>query len=151
MSDTRCGKRRRESHKTLHIRFCLSRKERNVESVKNAKEERMRETQNAIQLIQAKLNEQLKIKLDALNGSAQHTKAIRTLSLKSFPIEQRLQFSHEIESIEQVLQDIEHRVSTSGKAEVICKQQDLLNAIQMIYRKPMTSFVTTPIPCDFPR
>ena len=63
---------------------------------------------------------------------------------------QRLQFSRETELIEHVLQDIEHRVSTSGKAEVILKQQDLLNLIQMIYRKPMTSFVTTPIPCDFP-
>jgi tripartite motif-containing protein 37 len=64
---------------------------------------------------------------------------------------QRLQFSRETELIEHVLQDVEYRVSTSGKAEVIGKQQDLLNSIQMIYRKPMTSFVTTPVPCDFPR
>ena len=69
----------------------------------------------------------------------------------SFVIVQRLQFSRETELIEHVLQDIEHRVSTSGKAEVILKQQDLLNSIQLICRKPMTSFVTTPIPCDFPR
>ena len=46
----------------------LLNQERNVESVKAAKEERMRETQNAMHIIQAKLNEQLKIKLDALNG-----------------------------------------------------------------------------------
>ncbi|CAF1166698.1 unnamed protein product [Rotaria magnacalcarata] len=105
--------------------------ERNVESVKAAKDERLRETRNAMHVMQAKLDEQLKIKLDALNG-------------------QRLQFSRETELIEHVLQDIEHRVSTSGKAEVIGKQQDLLNSIQMIYRKPMTSFVTTPVPCDFP-
>ena len=65
--------------------------------------------------------------------------------------DQRLQFTRETESIDNVLQEIEHRVSTSGKAEVIGKQQDLLGSIQMIYRKPMTSFVTTPIPCDFPR
>ena len=64
---------------------------------------------------------------------------------------QRRQFSRETESIEQVLQDIEYHVSNSGKAEVITKQQDLLTAIQTIYRKPMTSFVTTPVPCDFPR
>lgn len=64
---------------------------------------------------------------------------------------QRLQFSRETELIENVLQDIENRVSTSGKAEVIVKQQELLNSIQTIYRKPMTSFVTTPVPCDFPR
>ncbi|CAF0782676.1 unnamed protein product [Adineta steineri] len=105
--------------------------ERNVESVKAAKDERLRETRNAMHVMQAKLDEQLKVKLDALNV-------------------QRLQFSREIELIDHVLQDIEHRVSTSGKAEVIGKQQDLLNSIQMIYRKPMTSFVTTPVPCDFP-
>ena len=68
-----------------------------------------------------------------------------------FFVEQRRQFTCETESIENVLQEINHRVSTSGKAEVIGKQQDLLGSIQTIYRKPMTSFVTTPIPCDFPR
>ena len=66
-------------------------------------------------------------------------------------LEQRLQFSRETESIEHVLQQIEHRVSTSGKAEVIGKQQDLLSSIQTISRKPISSFVTTPIPSDFPR
>lgn len=119
-----------------------------MESVKAAKEERLRETRNAMHLMQAKLDEQLKIKLDALNGNvpSDHSTSAFLSSL-----EQRLQFTRETESIERVLQEIEHRVSTSGKAEVIGKQQDLLNSIQMIYRKPMTSFVTTPIPCDFPR
>ncbi|CAF4530792.1 unnamed protein product [Rotaria socialis] len=42
--------------------------ERNVESVKAAKDERLRETRNAMHVMQAKLDEQLKIKLDALNG-----------------------------------------------------------------------------------
>jgi hypothetical protein len=134
-------------------------------------------------VMQAKLDEQLKVKLDALNGT--YIKSIkkviyigilgevveRCLNMKekifSNPIicyfdfyiyichliylVQRLQFSRETELIEHVLQDVEYRVSTSGKAEVIGKQQDLLNSIQMIYRKPMTSFVTTPVPCDFPR
>jgi tripartite motif-containing protein 37 len=99
-------------------------------------------------VMQAKLDEQLKIKLDALNGILNIILNFNNLFLF---IVQRLQFSRETELIEHVLQDIEHRVSTSGKAEVIIKQQDLLNSIQMIYRKPMTSFVTTPVPCDFPR
>lgn len=117
--------------------------------MKVAKDERLRETRNAMHVMQAKLDEQLKIKLDALNGLFK----TRLLIPKLFPsiLAQRLQFSRETELIEHVLQDIEHRVSTSGKAEVISKQQDLLNSIQMIYRKPMTSFVTTPVPCDFPR
>lgn len=101
-------------------------------------------------VMQAKLDEQLKIKLDALNGILKII-LIKLLYLLFFVIVQRLQFSRETELIEHVLQDIEHRVSTSGKSEVILKQQDLLNSIQMIYRKPMTSFVTTPVPCDFPR
>ena len=101
-------------------------------------------------VMQAKLDEQLKVKLDALNGMyIDNMKKIIYSNL--FYLVQRLQFSRETELIEHVLQDIEHRVSTSGKAEVIGKQQDLLNSIQMIYRKPMTSFVTTPVPCDFPR
>jgi hypothetical protein len=36
--------------------------------VKSAKDERLRETRNAMHVMQAKLDEQLKIKLDALNG-----------------------------------------------------------------------------------
>lgn len=43
--------------------------ERNVESVKLAKDERLRETRNAMHVMQAKLDEQLKIKLDALNST----------------------------------------------------------------------------------
>lgn len=46
----------------------ISLQERNVESVKIAKDERLRETRNAMHVMQAKLDEQLKIKLDALNG-----------------------------------------------------------------------------------
>ena len=101
-------------------------------------------------VMQAKLDEQLKIKLDALNSTYPKSCSFETDLLFSI-LAQRSQFSRETELIEHVLQDIEHRVSTSGKAEVILKQQDLLNSIQMIYRKPMTSFVTTPVPCDFPR
>lgn len=127
-------------------------KERNVESVKAAKEERLRETRNAMHAMQTKLDDQLKIKLDALNGNEIFYYFHQISFFEHyFYIVQRLQFSRETELIEHVLQDIEHRVQTSGKAEVIIKQQDLLNSIQMIYRKPMTSFVTTPIPCDFPR
>ncbi|CAF0875972.1 unnamed protein product [Didymodactylos carnosus] len=104
--------------------------ERNVDNIKTAKDDRIRETRNAVHVMMARLDEQLKTKLDLLNS-------------------QRSQFSRETELIEHVLQDIEHKIKTSGKAEIISKQQDLLQSIQFIYRKPMTSFVTTPIPSDF--
>jgi hypothetical protein len=58
---------------------------------------------------------------------------------------------HETEIIEHALHDIEHRISNNGKVEVIDKQQDLLNSIQMICRKPITRFIKKSISCDFPK
>jgi len=43
-------------------------KERNVENVKIAKDERFREIRNSMHAMQAKLEEQFKNKLDVLNG-----------------------------------------------------------------------------------
>ncbi|CAF5217952.1 unnamed protein product, partial [Rotaria magnacalcarata] len=60
------------------------------------------------------------------------------------------QMTSQTEFIEHALHDIEHRLSSNGKAEVIEKQQDLLNSIQMIYEKSKTIFVPTPISNDFP-
>jgi hypothetical protein len=48
------------------LRFSL--KERNAENVNIAKGESLRETRNALHAIQAKLDEQFKTRLDALNG-----------------------------------------------------------------------------------
>ncbi|CAF1141811.1 unnamed protein product [Rotaria sp. Silwood1] len=105
--------------------------ERNVENVKAAKDERFREIRNVMYAMQAKLDEQCKIKLNILNA-------------------QRIKLSCESELIEKSLHDIEHRISNNGKAEVIDKQQDLLNTIKMICTKSETSFVPTSISYDFP-
>ncbi|CAF0974130.1 unnamed protein product [Adineta ricciae] len=111
--------------------ICLAQDvERNVENVKMAKDERYREIHNVMQTMQAKLEEQFKIKMDALNA-------------------QRTQLSEETELIEHTLHNIEVRLSNNGKAEVINKQQDLLESIQSICQKPMINYVTTPITCDF--
>jgi hypothetical protein len=50
------------------IDFFLFSKERNVENVKIAKDERFREIRNSMHAMQAKLEEQFKNKLDVLNG-----------------------------------------------------------------------------------
>ncbi|UJR08618.1 hypothetical protein I4U23_012877 [Adineta vaga] len=111
--------------------ICLAQDvERNVENVKLAKDERLREIHNVIQTMQMKLDEQYKIKMDVLDA-------------------QRSQLSDETELIERTLHNIEHRLSTNGKAEVINKQQDLLDSIQVICQKPMINYVTTPISSDF--
>lgn len=46
-----------------------------MENVKLAKEERCREIRNVTQAMQAKLEEQFKIKQDALDGKANRTRA----------------------------------------------------------------------------
>jgi hypothetical protein len=43
-------------------------KERNVEQVQAGRDERFREIRNSMHIMQDKLNEQVKNKLDALNG-----------------------------------------------------------------------------------
>lgn len=51
------------------MRMCLSFfQERNVESVKNAKDERVREIRNAVELMIARLDTQLKSKILTLMG-----------------------------------------------------------------------------------
>lgn len=112
-----------------------------------AKDERYREIHNVMQTMQAKLEEQFKIKMDALNGKINHVNC----SVYHYLLAQRTQLSEETELIEHTLHNVEVRLSTNGKAEVITKQQDLLESIQSICQKPMINYVTTPITCDFLR
>lgn len=115
----------------LIIYFCLS-KEKNVEKLKTTRDERCRELQNAMYTMQIKLEEQFQNKFDDLNGKM-------------------IQISCETELIEHTLHDIEYQISTTSKAEIISKQKDLLNSIKIICRKPITTFIPTPISYDFPR
>ncbi|CAF3122406.1 unnamed protein product [Rotaria socialis] len=105
--------------------------ERNFENVKVGKDERFREIRNVMYTMQLNLDEQFKMKLNTLNI-------------------QRTQMTSQTEFIEHALHDVEHRLSSNGKAEVIEKQQDLLNSIQMVYEKSKRIFVPTPISYDFP-
>ena len=57
--------------------------------MKVAKDERLRETRNAMHVMQAKLDEQLKIKLDALNGLFK----TRLLIPKTFPFDSSSTFA----------------------------------------------------------
>ncbi|XP_074643810.1 E3 ubiquitin-protein ligase TRIM37-like [Tubulanus polymorphus] len=104
--------------------------ERNVESVKNAKDERVREIRNAVELMIARLESQLKSKLLTLMG-------------------QRSQLTQETELIESVLQEVEHQLRCSSKNELIGKSLELLQMFTQVHRKPMASFVTAPVPADF--
>lgn len=104
--------------------------ERNVESVKNAKDERVREIRNAVELMIARLESQLKAKLMTLTG-------------------QRHQLTQETELLESLLLEVDHQKRSCSKQELIEKSNDLLQMFAQVHRKPMASFVTAPVPADF--
>lgn len=104
--------------------------ERNVESVRAAKDERVREIRNAVELMIARLDSQLKSKLLTLMG-------------------QKNSLTQETEQLESLLQEIEHQLHVCTKSELISKSAELLQMINQVHRKPMTSFVTAPVPADF--
>jgi tripartite motif-containing protein 37 len=106
--------------------------ERNVESVRAAKDERVREIRNAVELMIARLDSQLKSKLLTLMG-------------------QKNSLTQETEYLEALLQDIEHQLHTCTRSELIMKSGDLSRMIHQVRKKPMASFVTAPVPAVFQR
>ncbi|KAG9351869.1 hypothetical protein JZ751_023120 [Albula glossodonta] len=111
--------------------------ERNVEAVRGAKDERVREIRNAVEMMIARLDNQLKNKLITLMG-------------------QKTSLTQETELLESLLQEVEHQASfylpqlrSCSKSELISKSPEILLMFQQVHRKPMQSFVTTPVPPDF--
>ncbi|KAL3268426.1 hypothetical protein HHI36_007538 [Cryptolaemus montrouzieri] len=104
--------------------------ERNVESVRSAKDERVREIRNAVELMIARLDSQLKTKLLTLMG-------------------QKDSLTQETEQLEHLLHEVEHQLHSSTRSELITKSGELSRMIHSIRKKPMTSFVTAPVPADF--
>ncbi|XP_052214330.1 E3 ubiquitin-protein ligase TRIM37-like isoform X2 [Dreissena polymorpha] len=104
--------------------------ERNIESVKTAKDERVREIRNAVELMIARLESQLKSKLLTLMG-------------------QRGQLTQETEVLDTLIQKIESQVANSSKTDLIAKSDEFLTVFRQMHRRPMASFVTAPVPTDF--
>lgn len=104
--------------------------ERNVESVRAAKDERVREIRNAVELMIARLDSQLKAKLLTLMG-------------------QKSSLTQETEQLEALLQEIEHQLQTKRRSELIMHSVELSRMIHHVRKKPMASFVTAPVPADF--
>ncbi|KAG7209064.1 hypothetical protein KM043_015221 [Ampulex compressa] len=104
--------------------------EKNVESVRTAKDERVREIRNAVELMIARLDSQLKAKLLTLMG-------------------QKNSLTLETEQLEALLQEVEHQLHSCTRSELIIKSADLSRMIHQVRKKPMTSFVTAPVPADF--
>ncbi|GAB6030286.1 hypothetical protein CHUAL_005961 [Chamberlinius hualienensis] len=104
--------------------------EKNVESVRQAKDEKCREIHNAVELISNRLESQLKSKLLTLMG-------------------QKNSLTQETEQLETLLQELEQKLQSSSKSDLINSSHDLLQNIKQVYRKPMGSFVTAAVPADF--
>ncbi|VVC89753.1 unnamed protein product [Leptidea sinapis] len=104
--------------------------ERNVESVRAAKDERVREIRNAVELMISRLDSALKAKLLTLMG-------------------QKNSLTQETEQLEHLLQEVEHKLHTSTRSELITRSGELMQMIHQIRKKPMASFVTAPVPADF--
>nr|CAB3267241.1 ZF(Bbox/RING)-2 zinc finger protein [Phallusia mammillata] len=104
--------------------------ERNVESVRSAKDERVREIRNAVEMMIARLDGQLKSKLITLMG-------------------QKNQLTQETEMLESVLKEVEHQMGACSKSELIFRSHDMLEMFRAIHKKPMASFVSASVPPDF--
>lgn len=103
-----------------------------MESVRAAKDERVREIRNAVELMIARLDSQLKAKLLTLMG-------------------QKTSLTQETEQLEALLLEVEHQLHNSTRSELIAKSRDMSRMIHQVRKKPMASFVTAPVPADFQR
>ncbi|KAH8866431.1 E3 ubiquitin-protein ligase [Schistosoma japonicum] len=104
--------------------------EKNVQAVKQAKEERVRELRNAVELMVARLDSQLKSKLVTL-------------------MSQRSQLFQEIELLESLLQDVQSELDVATRSEMITRSSEILAMFNEVHCKPMASFVSAPVPADF--
>ncbi|KAM9456536.1 E3 ubiquitin-protein ligase TRIM37 [Clarias gariepinus] len=117
-------------HRLMELISLVQEVEKNVEAVRGAKDERVREIRNAVEMMIARLDNQLKNKLITLMG-------------------QKTSLTQETELLESLLQEVEHQLRSCSKSELILKSPEILLMFQQVHRKPMQSFVTTPVPPDF--
>uniref|UniRef100_A0A0K8SA98 E3 ubiquitin-protein ligase TRIM37 n=1 Tax=Lygus hesperus TaxID=30085 RepID=A0A0K8SA98_LYGHE len=104
--------------------------DRNVECVRNAKDERVREIRNAVELMIARLDAQLKSKLVTLMS---HKTALTA----------------ETEHVESLLHEVEQHLQTRARSELISSTSEISRMIHQVRKKPMSSFVIPTVPADF--
>ncbi|KAL1140618.1 hypothetical protein AAG570_000548 [Ranatra chinensis] len=104
--------------------------EHNVEFVRTAKDERVREIRNAVELMIARLDSQLKNKLVTLMG-------------------QKNSLTQETEQLESLLQEVELQLYSRTRSELIAHSGEILRMIHQIRKKPVSSFATVTVPADF--
>ena len=106
--------------------------EKNVEGVTTAKEDRVREIRNSADMMVSRLDSHLKTKLYTLMG-------------------QKNSLIEETDTLTALLASVENDMRAFKKSELIFKTKDILNKFSQVWKKPMASFVTAPVPADFTR
>ena len=64
---------------------------------------------------------------------------------------QKNSLAQETELLESVLQEVEQQKRSCAKQELIRKTSELMDMFTQVHKKPMTSFVSAPVPADFTR
>lgn len=104
--------------------------EHNVEVIRAAKDDRVREIRNAVELMIARLDSQLKQKLLTLMA-------------------QKNSLSQETEQIENLLSEIDKYINGKARSELIGKSQELLQLSIDLNRKPLSAFASPQVQPDF--
>ncbi|XP_041349758.1 E3 ubiquitin-protein ligase TRIM37-like [Gigantopelta aegis] len=104
--------------------------ERNIEMVRSAKDERVREIRNAVEMMIARLESQLKGKLLMLMG-------------------QRNQMTQETELLESIILKANQAMVMSSQGDLILNSRNMLELFKQVLRRPMCSFVSGQVPADF--
>ncbi|KAI5716649.1 hypothetical protein M8J76_009989 [Diaphorina citri] len=104
--------------------------DRNIDAVRAAKDERVREIRNAVELMIARLDSQLKAKI------------LQLMSQKSV-------LTQETEQMEVLLQDLEARLGSNMRSQLISQTNNLLQAIHQLTRKPITNFASCTVSPEF--
>uniref|UniRef100_A0A803TLS2 Tripartite motif containing 37 n=1 Tax=Anolis carolinensis TaxID=28377 RepID=A0A803TLS2_ANOCA len=101
--------------------------ERNVEAVRSAKDERVREIRNAVEMMIARLDTQLKNKLITLMG-------------------QKTSLTQETELLESLLQEVEHQLRSRSKRDLISKSSEILLMFPAVHPEGHGLFCHNPCP-----
>ncbi|XP_011503781.1 PREDICTED: E3 ubiquitin-protein ligase TRIM37-like [Ceratosolen solmsi marchali] len=118
-------------HRLMELITFIREVEQHIESIRAAKDEKVREIRSVVELIIARLDSQLKTKLLTLMG-------------------QKNSLAIETQQLETLLQNIDELLHSSSRSELITRSTEWSHIVYQICKKPMTSFKFATVPADFP-
>jgi len=104
--------------------------DKNVQSVKSSKDDRVHDMKTVVDNMITKLELQKEAKLTTLKG-------------------QKSSIVKETEFLEKVLEDVETQMNSRSKSQLISNVTHLMNLFTQVHTTPMANFVSAPVPTDF--